>query len=94
MDISLSMVAIIFLTHWFTFTDNAIQQYNIRVSELSHDGHFLEELQLTIISSTVVKSLKGNMYVTVFDSQNTLFNSSKLTGSKIPTYSMKYNRLL
>ena len=40
----------IIITHWFIYSDCSQQPHNVGMSELSHDGCFLEECGLLFVS--------------------------------------------
>ena len=66
------------LTYGFSFTDNSKQGDNIGMSELCHDGRFLEEFYLIYFARSLLEKLHSNLNVSSSISPHTSLNKTKL----------------
>ena len=81
------------LTHWFFLAHYPVQEDNIGVPELCHDGSLLEELHFILLCSVLVECLQGSLYLTAFSAPCAFFYTSKLTRPKMAYDSVKIKHI-
>ena len=80
-------------THWFLPASDTIESDNVRMSELSHDGSFLEELDLILITNNLfVQRFHCHVYFLVSVYPHSMFDLAKIARSKMPSNSVCYKQ--
>ena len=79
------------LTHWFFPAHNPVQEDNIGVPELRHNGSLLEELHFVLLGTIFVECLQGNpYYLTTFCVPCAFLYTPKLSRPKMTCDSLNY----